>query len=412
LTRGTPADRIGSLDVLRGIALLGMFLVHFGDQATDPGTRSALSSAYQKVVALFFEERFWTMFGILFGAGFAVQLRRAEARGVRFVPMYLRRLLALAAFGLAAHAVFGYHVLFEYAMWGLPLLVVRRWPVNALIVALLISAASWSVFSIARAAYGVATIGETTYRAELAAEATRNEAFRAANGEAQASPAYRTVFRARLRHIAWFYAQPFSFLPVNTFTLFLIGVIALRLGLFDKPEEHRHLIGALMTFGIASWIAAVWLLPMVPVPPGIPLVKELMIIQVTRGFGLIRETWLSFAYIGSVLLTARNPEWLRRLAPFGWTGRMALTSYLVQIAILDVLFSGYSLGLKLTPLQGLGAGVTLFALNAACSRWWLNRFRFGPFEWVWRSVTYGTRQPLRRCAPATLAEAHGGSDCR
>jgi uncharacterized protein len=394
---GSPVARIGSLDVLRGIALLGMFLVHFNDQAIEPASSSAVSSAYQKIVGLFFEERFWTMFGILFGAGFAVQWRRMEARDGRFVPMYLRRLLTLALVGLAAHAVYGYHVLFEYAMWGLPLLLVRRWSTRALVVALIVSAMSWSAYSLARGLHGVAAIGEAGYRAELTAEASRAQAFRAANAEAQNSASYRAVFRARLQHIAWFYAQPFSFLPVNTFTLFLIGVIALRLGLFDAPDRHRLMIQAVIAFGIASWAASMWLLPAIPAPLDVPVVQVLLIAQVKRGFGLIRETWLSFAYVGSVLLlTARNPMWLRRLAAFGWTGRMALTNYLVQIAILDLLFSRYSIGLKLTPLQGLGAGLALFALNAAASRWWLSRFQFGPFEWIWRSVTYGARQPFRR----------------
>src|SRR5258705_6504422 len=120
------ADRIGSLDILRGIALLGMFLVHFNDYAngSDPATR--LAATYQKIVALFFEQRFWTMFGILFGVGFALQLRRAEARGGTFAATYFRRLVALGGFGLVAHAGLGFNVLFGYPVWGVPLLLVRR----------------------------------------------------------------------------------------------------------------------------------------------------------------------------------------------------------------------------------------------------------------------------------------------
>src|SRR5262245_40580279 len=113
----TSAERIGSLDVLRGIALLGMFLVHFNDQTLDTPV-SGVGAIYQQAVALLFEERFWAMFGVLFGVGFAVQLQRADARGRPFVARYLRRLTALAAFGLLSHAFFGYHVLFEYAIWG------------------------------------------------------------------------------------------------------------------------------------------------------------------------------------------------------------------------------------------------------------------------------------------------------
>ncbi len=247
------ADRIGALDILRGIALLGMFLVHFNDHAIGGDTAAGLSATYQKIVALFFEERFWTMFGILFGVGFAVQLRRAEARGAAFAAIYIRRLVALGGFGSFAHAVFGFNVLLGYAVWGAPLLLVRGWSLKMLIIALLLSAASGSLFSIARASYRVAAVGEATYRVESAAVAAQNRTFIEGNRAAQAAPDYSVVFRARLRHMAWFYVQPFSFLPVNTFTLFLIGVIGYRLGLFDTPGRHRRLILALMAFGAASW---------------------------------------------------------------------------------------------------------------------------------------------------------------
>jgi uncharacterized protein len=307
---------------------------------------------------------------------------------------------------LLAHAVFGYHVLFEYAVWGVPLLLVRRWPVRALVVAAAISAASGSLFSIARASYGVARLGEDTYRAELAQERTSNQEFNRVNHELQQSPEYRTVFVARLRHMAWFYSQPFFVLPVNTFTLFLLGIIALRLGLFERPGEHRLLIAILMTGGIAAWAAAHWLVPhswQFAAPP----VRGLVLACLTSGFGLIREMWLAFAYIGVVLLlVAGTPVWRHWLAAFGWTGRMALTNYIVQVAMLDLLFSNYALGLKLTPLESLGAGLALFAVDAALSRWWLARFRFGPLEWLWRSITYGRMQPWRGAdAHATVAAA-------
>ncbi len=142
-------ERIAALDVLRGIALLGMFLVHFHMFASGPGSWPRLSSAYDWVVTNLFEERFWTMFGILFGAGFAVQLRRAEARGASFAAMYLRRIAALAAFGFIAHAIFGFNVLLGYAAWGVPLLLIRRWSIRALIIALVLSAMSGAIYSIA-----------------------------------------------------------------------------------------------------------------------------------------------------------------------------------------------------------------------------------------------------------------------
>ena len=389
-------DRIEVLDVLRGIALLGMFLVHFNDKATASDAGWGFTAAYQRGVSLFFEERFWAMFAILFGVGFAVQLRRAEARGVGFGPTYARRLAALAGFGLFAHAVFGFNVLLGYALWGLPLLLVRRWSTGALVLALFVSASSWSLFVIANAAYGMATVGEAAYRSERAETQAANQSFREMNRRGQDAADYRTVFVARLRHMAWFYAQPFSFLPVNTFTLFLIGVIGLRAGLFDRPAEHERLIVGLMAFGVASWAVDVWLLTPNWTQPDFTSVRAVTLACLKGGFGLIRGMWLTVAYMGAVLLLAsRRPTWVRRLTAFRSTGRMALTVYMIQIAILDLAFSNYALHISLTPLQALAGGLMLFASNAAFCGWWLARFRFGPLEWLWRSITYARRQPWR-----------------
>jgi len=394
---GDPAagqsDRIHVLDVLRGIALLGMFLVHFTIYSSD-GT--GIADAYQKTVRLLLEERFWAMFGILFGVGFAIQLRRADSRGESFVPKYLRRLAGLAAFGFVAHAVFGFNVLLAYAFWGVPLLLVRKWSTPALIAAVALSAASGNIYSIARATYGVATQGEPAFRAAEQALAARNRAFNEANHEAQDAKQYSTVFGGRLRHMQWFYAQWFSFLPVNTLTLFLLGVLGLRLGLFERPHEHRRLITALMLLGAASWATSHWLLPAPPAELRTPLVSDMVVTRLKGGFGLIREMWLTFTYTGAVLLlVAHNPLWLRRLAAFGWTGRMALTNYMIQIAILDLVFSRYALGLSITPLVGLVAALALFLADAVFSRWWLARFRYGPLEWLWRSITLARWQPWR-----------------
>lgn len=400
----TPAavpGRIGALDVLRGIALLGMLLVHFNLYAVEEATPSRLSAWYGQGVTLFFEERFWAMFGILFGAGFAVLLERVEARGQPFVQIYLRRMAALAGYGIIAHAIFGYNVLLGYAAWGVPLLLVRRWSVRALTIALVLSASSWSVYALTTTGVRVAQAGEAAYLAGRGNRIASNRAFHDQNQKEREASDFRTVLLGRLRHMRWFYAQPFSFLPVNTLTLFLLGMIGFRLRLFDRPAEHRRLIAGLMAFGVVSWLAG----HLIPSPggpsPERSLLASMALGWATTGFGLVREMWLAFTYIGIVLLlVAHNPVWLQRLAIFGWPGRTALTSYMVQIAVLDLTMSNYGLGLKWTRMTLLAAGLALFVVNALVSRWWLTRMQFGPLEWVWRSITYWRLQPWRAGWPS------------
>ncbi len=104
---------------------------------------------------------------------------------------------------------------------------------------------------------------------------------------------------------------------MNTLTLFLLGVIALRLGYFDDPARHRRAIAALMVFGILSWVAEQFM----PEFGGLftaPPIRLLLLDYGMSAFGTIRGTWLSFVYIGAVLLlVARDPVWLKRLGAFG-----------------------------------------------------------------------------------------------
>ena len=378
-------ERIGALDVLRGIALLGMFLVHFSNFASDGGRADGV---YQQFVSLMLEERFWGMFAILFGAGFAIQFARAGRRGDAFVPRFLRRMAALAALGFVAHSVFGFNVLLGYAVWGVPLLLVRRWSTRALFIATLVCATSGAMYYLGRVAYRVSTVGDQAAITQMTATRAKNQEFRRENQKAQDATDFVTVFKARLQHMRWFYAQSYSFLPFNDFTLFLLGALALRIGLFNRPEEHRRFIAGLMAFGVLSWVAVMWLIPF-PGPPRSPMMPYVAKSLITDAFGLLRPMWLTFAYMGGVLLlVARNPRWLQHLAIFGWTGRMALTNYMVQIAILDLTFSKYALGLSVTPLVGCLLAIALFLADALFSRWWLARFEYGPLEWLWRAATY------------------------
>ena len=373
-----PGQRIDSLDILRGIALLGMLVVHFHDYSTDPG---GVDDAVRLFVWRMVESKSHGTFALLFGAGFAVQLRRAEARGQPFAGLYLRRLAVLALFGFAAHAFFGFNVLLGYAVWAVPLLLIRSWSSRALLVTAVLSAASVALYYLATTLYLQVVAGpeavESAFRARQASAAAVNGALHAA----EAQDSYRVLLMARLNHMAWFYRQPFFIMPAVTLALFIAGLLLIRHGVFERPADHRRLLTILAVFGIVSWLADNWLLPLWNL----------------GGLGLLRDQWLMFAYVaGALTLLARRPDLAARLRPVASAGRMALTNYLLQIAALDLLFSGYGLGLgQIRPIAGFPAALASFAVVAAFSTIWLRYFRFGPAEWLWRSLTYGTLQPMR-----------------
>ena len=399
----TALKRIEVLDILRGIALIGMFLVHFNYyEATPPGVEPGrLAHFIEQFLGLFIEERFWSMFGMLFGVGFAVQLTRAEARGEPFVGRYLRRLAVLAVFGFIAEGVFGYNVLFGYAMWGVPLLLVRKWPVKALLVLLVLCAASRQIYTVGMTAVASRQPnGIAELRAARQASMARFMAGRDSLRAAEQSPSWRTVVAARVSFMPRFHWQWNRF-PNGDMVLFLLGLIGWKLGLFTRPEARKRLIVGLVVFGAASSALVMFGFPLGgPVPPepnpDSPVLSTIAAIARTNGFALLRPGWLAFTYIGIVLLlVAHNRAWLQRLSSFGWAGKMALTNYMMQVMLLDVFGSPKGFGIKLPALLVFPAAIALFVAQVYLSRWWLSRFRFGPLEWIWRSVTHWKAQPLR-----------------
>lgn len=373
--------RIVALDVLRGFALLGMFIVHFHVRSSESG---AIDEVIRTAIWRLVEGKSHGTFAFLFGAGFAIQLRLADARGQALARTYLRRLAVLAMFGFVAHACFGFNVLLGYATWGVALLVIRRWSTPALLATAALCAVSVSLYQVATASFTQLTFGadpSAIASAQHAAAAEVNQALRTA----AAGDSYAALFRARLRHMAWFYTQPFFFMPGATMTLFIAGLLSIRHGLIEHANRHRQLLMVVAVFGLVSWLADNWLLSQWGVTT----------------LGLLRDQWLTFTYVGIALVVlAVRPAWLLKCRHIASAGRMALTNYLLQIATLDVLFSGYGAGLgQVRPLTGLIAAFTCFAAEAALSSWWLAHFRFGPAEWMWRTLTYGRLQPLRRIVP-------------
>jgi uncharacterized protein len=399
-------QRIAVLDLLRGLAIFGMFVVHLDYFRRTPSETGPDPAAFvvERTIDLFFEGQFYAVFCVLFGVGFAVQLARADARGDHFAPRYLRRLFALAVFGFIADGVFRYNVLFVQAVWGLPLLFVRRWSMGALIGLLMLCAASRPLYDLARIGFYSTRPNGIAQLVAANQEATRqlNEVWARVEA-AEKSGNWRTVIAGRMEFMPEYYRRSI-FLPAQNFTLSLVGMILFRLGLLYRPERHRQLIASFMIGGAVSWAVATWALP-IGGPPTSPsdggaILHAATTLARTNAFMLVREQWLIFTYIGAILLlVVRDVAWLRRFALLGWAGRMALTNYVMHVILLELLFAPHGFGLGLSAPMVFVAATLLFTAQAMVSRWWLMRFTLGPLEWVWRWFTYWKRPALRREAP-------------
>ena len=397
-TRGAPApidadERLHSLDILRGFALAGMILVHFHQRLALPAT--GVEDLIGYAVWILVENKAWGTFAFLFGVGFALLLRRLEARGAAVPRIYLRRLAGLAVFGIATQVFFGFHVLFEYACWGFVLLLIRRWPTRTLLVVAGLAACARPIVAEATALYhwwSATPPGPAGPNLWGAAAATTSLA---TYGEAVA--ARWDLFLATLPR-RWR-----DFLPGTDLTLFILGLLAVRHRLLDEPLRHRRVIVGAMTCGAIAW-ALSWtvmrVLPELPVPGADWPVKV--------AFGLLQDQWLTFTYVGAlVLLLDLRPRWIARLHAVGQVGRMALTNYVAQAALFDLIGSRFGLGVRVRPVVYLLLTLLMFATLAVTSSAWLARYRFGPLEWLWRCVTYARLEPLRRAADVAPVQLPG-----
>ena len=395
-------QRLDLLDALRGFALAGVLLANldaFSLYAFLPREAAlALPTApidrwldpfYGMLVA----GKFITLFSIMFGIGFALQMLRM-GEGGRW--RYARRLAVLWLLGMAHAALWWGDILRWYALLGLVLLPLAWLRARPRTLAIL----------------GVAMV--TVPHAPLSSWwpggwplATQDQAFAHALAAFSGHDAL-----AWLRGNAWFaswWTQSHWGVGVAIAGRMLIGAAIGYSGVLADPASHARFwnrllpalpLGLVLVFAIETvdygWVAlpAAW-------PAG--EAGRMLLRAASQDAALV----LGLGYMALFVRLFGVPAWRRWLQPLAPVGRMALSNYLTHTLVGIALFYGVALGIG--PRGGTVAiwltWLALFGAQVAASGWWLARFRFGPMEWLWRSLTYGRRQPMRRNAivdiPAT-----------
>jgi uncharacterized protein len=378
------SNRIVSLDILRGMALMGMILVHF-HQKMEFEVDAGLEGLIGWIIWMGVEGKSWGTFAFLFGAGFAVLMRRLEARGKPVTAIFMRRMLILAVIGLAVITLTGFTILLDYAIWGVVLFLVRNWSTRALLVLAVVSAMATTVVNVTRSAVAVSRLGPERAAAAAKARQARSSGKWELVRNAETTRSYSEAVRARWSHTKWQYLRWEALIPSSNLVLFILGLLAIRHGVFDDPLGKKRAIVIAMLIGLASWAAAWWLLPKIPADTTINGIR----VPFRFGLGIVSDQWMAITYVGAVtLLLAHFPGAVRRLAVFGVAGRMALTNYVIQAALISWMAFGYGLSLEVRPYFVVLWTVVLFTGLAAFSKLWLSRFAYGPLEWMWRSLTY------------------------
>lgn len=411
LPRPVSADeRLLTLDVLRGIALLGVLVANvwmwfsgtffrFPEIGAELRRFTADAAAFH-LVGVLVSGKAVSTFSFLFGLGFAVQMLRAEERGAPIAPLFRRRMAVLLGIG-ALHATLLWYgdILMPYALLGLLLLLFRARRDRTLFV--------WAGVLLVLVPLLMGSIPLVMHLAGVEippADTPEAARFRRETLAAFASGSPARAVPANLEMLKTFYLSPMAMYLLHVFGLFLLGLWAGRRRLFHDVEAHRAAFRRVAAWGLTVGLAAsasahalqAWMnADPAAVPPWAPLAGAVA--------GVLGVTPLAAGYVAAVTLLLRHDGWRRRLSAFAPVGRMALSNYLAQTVVCLLVFYGYGAGLigRTGPAAALLVALAVFAAQVAWSPWWLARFHFGPVEWVWRSLTYGAAQPMRvRPAPA------------
>lgn len=405
-------ERLQVVDLLRGWALLGIltvnseffsypmsyfFLHHSWPNAGD--------SLFDTAMRIFAEGKFYTLFSTLFGWGFSVYLLKGERAGRSVIPLYLRRIFALMAIGaIHAYLIWMGDILLTYSLIAFPMLLFRKAKPKTLLIwaSILILAPVMMMLS-----GGLARKFDAKAAVEIQRDSEKNtaEMNRMAESALRVYPSgsYMEVTRQR----AWEVNSLYGFLPFfgpGLLAMFLVGLYigrkrifhdaAANLPFFRKVAVVSALIG--IPGSLYYVFAARGVDMMGPSLPGAAVIFS----------STVGHPALSYCYASLIVLLYHQSGWAARLHPVVCAGRMALTNYLMQSLICTFIFYSHGLGLYGTfPPRYLPLIiVSVYAIELAWSPWWLQRFHYGPAEWLWRSLTYAQMQPMR-IRPAASASA-------
>lgn len=387
-------DRIFAIDAIRGVAVAGILfanvLVFFGNTFAPPEVLAGLPTArvdrwLNHAGHVLVEGKFYSIFSLLFGVGFGLQLAR---RGDAAVTLFRRRLRMLAAIG-AVHAflIWAGDILLLYALLGfaMPWFARRsdtaliRWCLGLLAMPSLVYAIAlglWILF----APQSVQTNAEQGLPPEIL------QRFAALGTGGLLDMLIGNLIFVIGRWVDLVITMRFP----KVLGMFVLGLWLVRKGIATNPRAFRDELKRWLMLGfavglpanaVAAWAFAQW--PYLPPGGG--------------GFlGVIGQAigvpMLAIAYAASIGLAAgAGRRWTTLFVP---VGRMALSNYLAHSIVCVILSYGIGFGLwwRVGTLYAWLIAVAIIAVQIPVSRWWLSRYRFGPMEWVWRRLTY--RQPL------------------
>jgi uncharacterized protein len=403
-------ERIVSIDVLRGFALLGILTMNIqsfsmiGAAYTNPtayGDLHGANYAVWLICHLFFDLKMMSIFSMLFGAGIYLMTSHVEASGKPSAALHYRRMGWLILFGLLHGFLLWYgDILYDYGMCGLVIYLFRKRQPKTLLV---LGTITLAVTPLLLMGFGYAMRHMPPDKQGF----NREQLWQPTPAEiAKENTNYRGGFRMQMRERGMESVQMKTiFFAAYSFWreagLMLIGIALFKLDVFSAKRPAwvyttMVITGALLGlpivwYGVHRVSASGWTFPY-----GFIADQE---------YNYVGSLFVCFAWVGVVMLACKSGALVpvtRRLAA---VGRMAFSNYIFHTLVCTTLFYGYGFALfgKVERTTQVGIVVATWAFQLIVSPIWLRHFYFGPLEWLWRSLTYRQLEPFHRSAGVATA---------
>lgn len=401
------SQRLEIIDLLRGFALLGILMVNLPLMNAPYAVQSGefmlwtdpLNHYAHWFILFFFTGKFYTIFSMLFGIGFYFFLKKANETGESVLPVFRARLSWLLLIGILHVVLLWYgDILVFYALFGFVMILFRNksnkalivWAVIILTIPVLLSI---SLVGLMKIALSMPEVAESVQvGVQTAVENMKNFVEKAL--VVYSTGTFSEIVAVRLEEFQNILAGLLFFFP-NVLAMFLIGMVLARNKVFEDIEVSKPFFKKLFFISLAVALvfntAFAWF--------GVRLSMSSLDwnfagYMVGQAYG---APALSFVYI-SIIAHCYHHGYFQKLSKaIINTGRMALTNYLMQSIIATTIFFSYGLGLygKVNLWQGILLTVTIYVIQVLWSNFWLKYYRFGPMEWLWRSLTYRKMQKMK-----------------
>ena len=404
------AEREKFMDVLRGFAILGIFIANLGSglswynesaHMTGPMLMEGWDHKMLFLHHMFIEGKFYSIFSLLFGWGIALQIKRGLAKDINPIPTIRRRLFFMLILGAVHLLIWNGDIVFFYAMLGFLLIPLRKFSNKTLLVTGAVLILTPILFYWLKMEYPVLNYPAEKMN-ELGIKVTSNMLPIKSQEDYMALMQHGSwwdQFKVNVGGVFFRYGYLFfvSRIP-KVVGMFLIGYVIGRTDFYKNIVQHKKLLYYLIGIGIVVGLPANYYLAyyMTWHDGDYYGLKTNGLYQTI--FYAVGVVPLALLYVSVFMLSFQANTGRKILSVLAPVGKMAFSNYIMQSLIGNFVFLGAGLGYMGTvgPVYYTMFGILVFIGQIIISTIWLKYFNYGPLEWLWRSATYGKWQVMKK----------------